>query len=482
MGVRLAGFIATAAILVGCGGSNAPGPMPLPSPAPTSASGAVRISMDSFTDPLGQHETEVEPSAAVHGRTIVAAFQIARQRISGGSAIGVATSFDAGSTWSSSSLPGLTKVTGGTAEGASDAAVAYDAAHAVWLVASIPIIDGNVPYPEISRSADAVVWSGPIRVGSGDVSDDKEWIACDNWTSSPYFGHCYVTWDDAGRYGAVEMSTSTDGGVTWTAPIRSADAATGVGAQAVPQPSGNVVVVSGDFNLASVFAVRSHDGGKSLGSSTLIAPIVDHLQAGSLRSGALVTTAVDAAGTVYAVWQDCRFEADCAADDLVLSTTPDGQSWTQPQRVPLDPVGSGVDHFIPGIGADTNSTGRVGLAYYSYARAACAASCALSLAYTSSPDGGKTWTAPVSAGNSMPVSWLASTTEGFMVADYVTTVFAQGIAVSIYTQAFGPNGGVLDEATYAWNPNVSRALAVRRVSADRTLSLKADHDLRHFRP
>lgn len=480
MGVRVVAFIATAALLVGCGGSNTPGPVPLPSP--TVASGLVRISTDTFTDPLGQHETEVEPSAAVHGRAILAAFQIARQRISGGSAIGVATSFDGGSTWSSSSLPGITKINGGIADSASDASVAYDAAHAVWLISSIPVIDGIVPYPEVSRSADAVSWSEPVRIGSGDVSDDKEWIACDNWTSSPYFGHCYLTWDDAGRNGVVEMSTSKDGGATWTAPIASADSAAGVDVQAAPQPSGTVVLVSDDFNLASVFAIASHDGGKSLGTSMLVAPIIDHQQAGDLRSGALVTTTVDTAGTVYAVWQDCRFEADCAADDLVLSTTSNGQSWTQPQRLPLDPLGSGVDHFIPGIGADTSSAGRVGLAYYTYARAACAASCALSLAYTSSSDGGKTWTAPVSPGNEMFTSWFASTNEGFMVADYVASVFTAGTPVSIYTQAFGPNGNVLNEATYAWNPHVSLAQAMRRVSVDRELSRKPDHPLRHFRP
>ncbi len=480
MSARAIAVVAIAAFLAACGGSSGSN-VPAPLPSTTPAALAVRISADTFTDPLGQHDTEVEPSAAVHERTIVAAFQVARQRIAGGSAIGVAASFDGGSTWSSTTLPGITRITGGIADSASDAAVAYDAAHGVWLIAVIPVIAGVVPYPEVSRSTDAIVWNQPVRISTGDKADDKEWIACDNSPSSPYFGHCYVTWDDSGRNGLVEMSTSTDGGATWSAAITSSDAVTGIGAQPAPQPNGNVVVVSDDYNEASVFAITSRDGGSTLGASTAIATIVDHVQAGHLRSGALVTTALDANGTVYAVWQDCRFEPGCAADDLLLSATPDGHAWTTPVRVPLDAVGSGIDHFIPSVGADRNG-GRLGLSYYDYPSAACAASCILSFSYATSPDGGRTWSAPVSPGSLMFPAWLAVTNEGFMVADYVASVFAAGEPVSIYTQANAPNGTLLNEATYAWTPNVVLAQTMRRAVAARPVVLQAAHKRQRFIP
>lgn len=483
MVARAVALVATVAILAACsGGGSSIAPS---APSNTPPSQPVRISSDSFTDPLGQHDTEVEPSAAVHAQTIVAAFQVARQFVAGGSAIGVATSIDAGLTWSSTTLPGITKISGGTADSASDAVVTYDVAHREWMIAVVPVINKRVPYPEVSRSSDAVVWDQPVRVSGGDLSDDKEWIACDDVASSPHFGHCYVSWDDAGRNGLLEMSTTVDGGTTWSTPRASNDAATGIGAQPVPLPNGDVVVVSDDSNEASVFATTSHDGGATFAASIPIAKIIDHFQAGHLRSGPLVTTAVDATGRIYILWQDCRFEPACAANDLVLSTSIDGRHWTTPQRVPLDAIGSGVDHFIPGLGADPNtggSTAHIGVTYYSYANTACALSCELSIAFAASPDAGNTWTAPESPGSAMSPNWLARTNEGTMVADYVASVFSLGRPVTVYTQAFVPSG-LLNEATYAWPANVELAQARRSASRDRAIAgAKSDHPLRHFIP
>ena len=448
---------------------------------------AMRISADAFSDPLGQHDTEVEPSAAVHSRTIVASFQIARQTVSGGSAIGVATSVDGGQTWFAQSLGGITRLTGGTAESASDAAVAYDAAHAVWLIAMLPIVNGQVPYSEVVRSRDGIHWSPPVAVSGGDVSDDKEWISCDNVAASPHFGNCYVTWDDAGRNGIDEVSVSRDGGVTWGAPRTSSDAGTGIDAIAVPQSNGNVVVVSDDQNETNVFAFVSHDGGVTWGPSHPVAQIIDHFQAGNLRSGPLVSSVADATGKIYAVWQDCRFEAACAADDLVLATSQDGVAWTAPQRIPLDPLNSGVDHFIPGLGIDALTTGanaHLGLTYYAYANAACTSACALSANYSASLDGGTTWSAPVSLDTAMIPSWLPSTTEGTMVADYVATVFAGGNPVSVFANAGAPTGGLFNEATYARLPRMQLAFLARRIdNRERPVPhAHSDHAPRHFKP
>ncbi len=485
MWLRAVAVTVMAAMLASCGGSSGSNaPLPLPTQTPP-AMQPVRISADAFTDPLGQHDTEVEPSAAEHGSTIVAAFQVARQNVAGGSAIGVGTSLNAGITWSATTLPGITKLSGGIANSASDAAVAYDAAHGAWLVAVLPIINANTSYPEVSRSTDGVTWNQPVRVSFGDVYDDKEWIACDNAPSSPYFGHCYVSWDDAGRNGLVLFSTTTDGGATWSTEAHSSDSVTGVDAQAVPRPNGDVVVVSDDYNEASVLATVSHDGGITWGPSTTVASIIDHFQAGNLRSGPLISAEADASGTIYALWPDCRFEQSCVADDLVFSTSTDGRQWTPPQRVPLDAIGSGVDHFIASVGVDPSTAGsgaHVGVTYYSYATSACGSSCLLSAAFAASPDGGKTWTAPASPGATMAPPWLAVTTQGVMVADYVATVFVSGKPVSIYAQAFAP-GALLNEAIYAWSPNPVLALARRSALGERPVAgAKSDHPREHFVP
>jgi len=52
-----------------------------------------------------------------------------------------------------------------------------------------------------------------------------------------------------------------------------------------------------------------------------IAVIQSHIDAGGIRSGPLPSAAVDGAGTVWVVWEDCRFRAQCATNDLVYSTS-----------------------------------------------------------------------------------------------------------------------------------------------------------------
>lgn len=478
------------AVLTACGGGGGTGPAaPPPTTSPTqppATAAAVQISADSFADPLGQHATEVEPSAAVHGQTIVAAFQTARQVVSGGSAIGVASSFDGGHTWSRTSLPFVTQLTGGGAQSASDAVVAYDAAHATWLVAVVPVIGGTVPYPEVSRSGDAIHWDAPVVVSSGDIADDKEWIACDNTATSPNYGHCYVTWDDGGRNGLIEVSVSADGGATWSAARTSADRITGIGAQALPQPNGNTVIISDDFNEASLFSFVSRDGGRSWSGSQPVAQIIDHLQLGNLRSGALVSAASDESGTLYAVWQDCRYETNCTADDLVLSTSADGLNWSAPSRLPLDPIAANVDHFIPGLGVDPKTSGssaHVALAYYAYANALCPMGCAMTSELSTSVDGGKSWSAPVAMSPAMSLPWLARTTEGRMVADYVASVFPGATPVAVFANAFTPAAGLFNESVFAYAPSAHSVMFGRVSRNERPIAgIRPDHARRHFIP
>src|SRR5664279_3235347 len=94
-----------------------------------------QLSEDTFTDTPSQHATEVEPGTFSYGSTIVSAFQVARIFSGGGADIGFATSTDGGVTWSNGYLPGITIYEGnGVNTAASDAAVAYDALHNVWLI------------------------------------------------------------------------------------------------------------------------------------------------------------------------------------------------------------------------------------------------------------------------------------------------------------------------------------------------------------
>ena len=106
---------------------------------------------------------------------------------------------------------------GGSYYTASDPVVAYDAKHAVWLANYLPITTNEGAIDAgVSRSTDGINWSNPVLVDQSGV-DDKNWITCDNTSASPYYGNCYVEWDQGFSTGQIQMSVSSDGGKTWGA-------------------------------------------------------------------------------------------------------------------------------------------------------------------------------------------------------------------------------------------------------------------------
>lgn len=406
-----------------------------------------QLSQDTFTDMASQHESEVEPGAFTYGSTIVTAFQVARIYGGGGADIGFATSTDGGTTWTNGYLPGITIYQGnGTYDAASDAAVAYDALHSVWLISTLPI--GNNTAVAVSRSSDGITWSNPVMVTTLG-SPDKNWIVCDNTATSPYYGHCYSEWDDTSQGDVIEMSTSTDGGLTWSreSPTKAFDF--GIGGVPLVTPKGKVIVPISGFN-GDVIAFTSTNGGKTWNRAVNIASDISHGEAGDLRSAGLLSAAVDAKGRVYVMWPDCRFRTNCAENDIVYSTSTSGTKWTAVQRVPIDDTTSTVDHFITGLAIAPGTSGKkagLALAYYYYPVSNCGA-CQLYAGFIQSSTSGKTWSAPVTLAGPMKLSWLPQTFSGYMVADYISVGYGNGKAFPIFAAAQANSGTLLHEAIY----------------------------------
>src|SRR5205823_2614572 len=101
-----------------------------------------------------------------------------------------------------------------------------------------------------SRSTDGgLSWSNPVTVKTGaNVDLDKNWTACDNTSTSSFYGRCYTQWDNHGAGNVIQMSTSTDGGMNWGAALGTANNATGLGGQPVVQPNGTVIVPIANAN------------------------------------------------------------------------------------------------------------------------------------------------------------------------------------------------------------------------------------------
>jgi len=323
----------------------------------------VKISADKFTNSDSVHRTEVEPDFFSWGNTIVGTFHVARVpgSIGWGSAdVGWSTSTDGGKTWQYGILPALTdKYKNGPYGWAADPSVAYDAKHGEWLISTLPLLhqenSGTIGDVAVSRSADGIHWGKPIVI-DGTHLDDKNWTTCDNTSTSPYYGNCYTEWDQAYGSGDVLMSTSHDGGLTWSAGIPSADHAGGLGGEPVVQPNGTVIV---PFSGGGIDAFRSTDGGKTWSDTVTIASVTQHQDDGDIRTGFdMPAVAIDGSGKVYVSWSDCRFRSGCASNDVVISSSTDGKTWSAVTRIQIDSVKSTVDHFLPGIGADPATSGK----------------------------------------------------------------------------------------------------------------------------
>ena len=432
-----------------------------------------QISSDPFIGDGGQHATQVETDTFGFGATIVATFQSGRFFSGGGaSAIGFATSTDVGQTWTSGFLPALTVATGGTADRATDPSVAYDVSHDVWLIASLRLTGPFTPFGtteySASRSTDGgLTWSGPVTASPANPSPpphfahDKGWIVCDNTPSSSHFGTCYLVFADFinNRFSIVR---STNGGLTWSGPVGSADSVGGVGAQPVVQLDGNVVITFiGSTGLRSI---RSTDGGASFEASVPVAGLTAHAPTG-MRALPLPSSEVDGGGTIYVAWQDCRFRVGCtpansfnAPNDIVYTTSTDGVSWTPVKRVPIDRTTSGIDHFIPGLAVDAMSQGsdaNLAIAYYYFPNAFCSfATCQLHVAFVSSKNAGARWRHPRDLSDPMQLSWLADTDFGAnsrMVGDYISTSFVSGssVAVPVFALASPPIGSTFQQSVWA---------------------------------
>src|SRR5579863_1022666 len=454
-------------------------------------SGVMKISQDTFTNSDSDHMTEVEPDMFAWGNTIVSAFHVGRRpgSIGWGSAdVGFSTSTNGGVSWTHGSLPGLTvNYKSGTYGAAADPSVACDAKHGQWMISTLPLVGlgpgaqyiGDVA---VSLSADGLNWGNPINIDKTHL-DDKNWTVCDNTTTSPYYGNCYTEWDQAYGTGDVLMSVSSDGGQTWSAGQASSDHAGGLGGEPVVQPNGTVIV---PFQGGGIDVFSSTNGGATWGKSQAIASIQSHNVAGGIRNPDLPSVGIDGAGTVYVVWSDCRFRTGCKENDIVMSSSSNGTSWSKVTRIPIDATTSTVDHFLPGIGIDpatSGSTAHMTIVYYFYPTASCTSTtCNLEVGFVTSTDGGSTWTAGVKIAGPMKLAWLPVSDNGPMVADYIGVSYVNGNPFGVFAVAQAPSGSTLHESMFTTKSPLPAAGSAPRFSsaADKPVAgAKSDHEM-HF--
>jgi hypothetical protein len=405
-----------------------------------------QLSRDVNRSPNALHQTQVEPDSFSFGNSIVTTFQSGRMSQGAAAMIGFATSHDGGRKWQSGFLPGVTADSTPPGPGrASDPVVAYDAVHRVWMIATLsPPADASRLL--ISRSADGVRWNVPVAAATSpgtELAYDKEWIACDNWPSSPFRGSCYLSYTDlASRPRRLATQVSRDGGLTWSAPVSTTQRQPNVvGAFPVVQPNGTLVVAY--WNSPAMEAARSTDNGASFTQVRISAsgyrPIRTRAGRPLLRDPTLPSADVDSSGRIYVTWHDCLPRPGCPANDVMLATSTDGVAWTT-RRVPIVSGGSTANFVHPAVAVDQTTSGgrvRLGIAYYVMPTAGCdLATCRIDVGFVQSGNGGASWSAPRRLNpRSMSLRWLPPTTLGRMLADYISTSYVRDAAVAVFAHA-----------------------------------------------
>lgn len=400
-----------------------------------------RLSRDPYTNPESQHESEVEPDSFTFGRTTVSVFQVGRRFDGAATNIGFAVTTDDGRTWRNGLLPGLTvaSVPPGPHARASDPVIAYDAKHGTWLASTLAIEPGTTRLA-INRSPDGATWGNALVAAAESAPDgitfDKNWIACDNGRASPYFGRCYLAYTHSTDDDMLEVISSDDGGLTWSAPV-DVGPQPAVGVFPVIRPSGELVLVYlWEIRPFGIAASRSSDGGASFEPPVRIADAWrSTCGPRGLRAFPLPSADVDSAGRVWATWHDCP---QPGAPAVVYVATLDGASWGAPRAVT-----SGSDALLPAIGIDA-ATGRVAIAYHR-SRAG-----GIDVELIESTAGGSRFGAPrrLSA-RTMRLEWMPDTTSGRMLGDYVSVHYVTGRPLVNWVLASEPVGGELRQAVYA---------------------------------
>src|SRR2546429_560409 len=88
--------------------------------------------------------------------------------------------------------------------------------------------------------------------------------------------------------------------------------------------------------------------------------------------------------------------------------------------------------------ATSGSAAQLGLTYYFYP----SGSTQLSVGFISSTNAGSTWSAPQTIISGMPTGWTATTTQGRMVGDYISTSYgSDNLAHGVFATASAPTTG-----------------------------------------
>lgn len=289
-------------------------------------------------------------------------------------------------------IPGVEHLTGGAYDAGGDPALAFDSRGAVYYAGLG--FDRTSPPNTVAVNRGTFDGSGNLTWGpptfinpttSPAILNDKEWIAADAHTSSPFRDRVYVSWTrfifnpHNGRYvqSPIDFAFSTDGGKTFSTPqLITGNVLFDQGSRPIVGPDGTVYVFfEGSTRLAtlsSTYVVKSTDGGVTWSKPVAVAPLVDivPLDGAVFRVNSFPAADVAPNGDLYVAWSSqlsdsgglCPTSTNvgCHSAALYSKSTDGAATWSVPALIfPALDAQNRTAIGYPAPGLATSDTHRV---------------------------------------------------------------------------------------------------------------------------
>ncbi len=326
---------------------------------------------------------------------------------------------------------------------------AYYASLASYKTGRSPFPPQKSPeYIAISWSDDnGLTWQGPTMATTKDNPvdfNDKEWVAVDTASSSPFFGRVYVSWTSFRQNTSepVEVAYSIDGGASFSAPKQVSPAANTAkkgrqGSQPAVGRDGSVYVTFEQG--ASHVLVTSRDGGVKWSRpapAASVADIDDPIPGANFRTNSFSSLATDPndANRLVLAWS--QNVPGAGGRIWVVRSNNKGQTWSAPVQVSTPSNGYA---FFQGVSVAPN--GRVDVGYQALITrnptTFGTGNASIDSYYTNSLNHGATFSTPikVSSRSSDPAVSAQNNLQRQFFGDYNQIVSSADKAWFIYTDS-----------------------------------------------
>ncbi len=301
----------------------------------------------------------------------------------------------------------ISRIWNGTTFGITfDPAIDYDKNGNFYFSFGGAPLSGSYPNSiAVSKSSNGTSWSTPVAVtfNRNRNFDDKYYIAVDR-SNTTFANRIYVSWDrNQGNNQILYISYSTNGGTSWSAPIKVNDGTTKfervIGAYpAVNHNTGMVFDSWHDYAKNIIFVDKSSNGGVSWGTDVAAATThagfgTDIGCVGGRSQGPAHAIKVGPSGTIYLVYADPVTSGSTSRkfDILLTKSTNNGATWSTP--VVLNDDNTQTDQFHPTLSVESNGAGGDKVTVTWYDRRDDPNNCLAYVYGTQSTDNGTTWSA-----------------------------------------------------------------------------------------